>query len=65
MDTYSILRHFADSWMLLFMFLFFSCVILRVLIRKASHYKDPAEMIFRHEDRPAGSDKTLGTEARR
>ena len=28
MDTYTILRHFADSWGLLAMFLFFAAVVL-------------------------------------
>ncbi|WP_136634362.1 cbb3-type cytochrome c oxidase subunit 3 [Pseudooceanicola onchidii] len=54
MDTYSILREFADSWMLLALFTFFGGVILWVF-RPGSRktYADTAEIPFRHETRPA------------
>jgi len=61
METYSILRAFADSWMLLVLFLFFLGVILWV-IRPGSNktHKDTASIPFRHEDKPAAS-KEAGT----
>ncbi|MGI3170259.1 cbb3-type cytochrome c oxidase subunit 3 [Pseudooceanicola sp. C21-150M6] len=57
MDTYSILREFADSWMLLAMFGFFLGVILWVL-RPGSRatYAETAGIPFRNEQSPAGAD---------
>jgi cytochrome c oxidase cbb3-type subunit 4 len=54
METYSFLREFADSWMLLFMFCFFIGVFFWVL-RPGSRdtYQDTANIPFRHEDKPA------------
>lgn len=55
-DTYSALRHFADSWGLLAMFVFFVGVIvwaLRPGSRKA--HQDAATVLFRNEDKPAPS----------
>lgn len=51
---YHILREFADSWVLLAMFLFFVGVVLWVF-RPGSRkqYRDTADIIFRHEDKPA------------
>jgi len=53
MDTYSILREIADSWVLLAMLLFFVGVILFTLRpgSKAVH-DDIAQIPFRNEDRP-------------
>jgi cytochrome c oxidase cbb3-type subunit 4 len=53
MDTYSILREFADSWVLLAMVLFFAGVIIFTLRpgSKAVH-DDIAQIPFRNEDRP-------------
>lgn len=53
MDHYHWLREFADSWMLLLMFLFFVGVIFWVS-RPGSRkiYKDTAEIPFRHENKP-------------
>ncbi len=50
---YNTLRGFADSWMLLLMFLFFVGVIFWVF-RPGSRkiYKDTADIPFRHEDQP-------------
>ena len=65
MDTYSIFREFADSWMLLMLFLFFLGVLLWVM-RPGSRkvYKETAGIPFRHEQRPAGATgKTSGTAA--
>lgn len=54
METYTALRSFADSWHLLFMFLFFIGVVLFVF-RPGSRrlHDDSANMIFRNDDRPA------------
>ena len=58
METYSLLREFADSWMLLALFAFFVGVILWVMFRPGSTeaYQDVANIPFRHEDKPASSD---------
>ena len=54
METYSLLREFADSWMLLFLFLFFVGVVLWVFRPGAAKtYEDPSNIPFRHEDKPA------------
>jgi cytochrome c oxidase cbb3-type subunit 4 len=61
METYSLLRQFADSWMLLGLVLFFLGVIVWVFrpSRRAIH-DDAAMMIFRNERAPA---RTPGPEA--
>lgn len=54
MDTYSVLREFADSWVLLALVIFFLGVIVWVFrpgSRKA--HRDQSQIPFRHEDRPA------------
>ncbi|MGC0223985.1 cbb3-type cytochrome c oxidase subunit 3 [Pseudooceanicola nitratireducens] len=58
MDTYSILREFADSWMLLALFSFFVGVILWVF-RPGSRrtYADTADIPFRNEMKPAQADQ--------
>lgn len=55
METYSLLREFADSWMLVALFAFFVGMILWVM-RPGSKktYRDVANIPFRHEDKPAG-----------
>ncbi|MGB0439783.1 MAG: cbb3-type cytochrome c oxidase subunit 3 [Paracoccaceae bacterium] len=54
METYSILREFADSWMLLALFSFFVGVIIWVFRPGATRtYTDTANIPFRHEDKPA------------
>ncbi|RID92845.1 cbb3-type cytochrome c oxidase subunit 3 [Gemmobacter lutimaris] len=56
MDLYTVLRHFADSWMLLFMTLVFVGVVFyafRPGSRKAQ--EEAATSIFRNETRPAAS----------
>ena len=62
METYTWLRAFADSWMLLLMTLFFIGVVLwafRPGSRKT--HDDVANSIFRNDDRPArGSDDRDG-----
>ena len=54
MDTYSLMRQFADSWALLALFLIFLGVILWVFRPGARQMQDDAaESIFRNETRPA------------
>lgn len=55
MDTYSLMRLFADSWVLLAMFLFFLGVVVWAF-RPGSRevHEDTASIPFRHEDKPAG-----------
>ena len=59
MELYTLLRHFADSWMLLALFSFFVGVILWVL-RPGSRktYADTASIPFRNEHAPAGANAT-------
>lgn len=61
METYSLLREFADSWMLLLLFVFFSGVVLWVFRPGAkSTHQDTAGIPFRHDDKPA-TDKEART----
>ncbi|NDW53161.1 cbb3-type cytochrome c oxidase subunit 3 [Aliiroseovarius sp. PrR006] len=55
MDTYSIMRAFADSWFLIAMFAFFIGAAI-FAFRPGSNkvHKDIANIPFRHEDKPAG-----------
>ena len=54
-DAYSIFRAFADSWVLLAMFVFFVGVVVWAF-RPGSNriHKDTANIPFRHDDNPAG-----------
>lgn len=67
METYSLLRHFADSWMLLLLVLFFVGVTLWVWRpgSRAAH-DEAANAIFRNERKPAvdGPGSSIG-EARK
>lgn len=55
MDTYGIMRAFADSWFLVAMFAFFLGAALFVFRPGANKvHKDIANIPFRHEDKPAG-----------
>lgn len=61
MATYTFLREFADSWMLLLLFAVFVGIILWVFRpgSRAEH-RDSADIPFRYEDAPAprrGDDK--------
>lgn len=54
MDTYSLLREIADSWVLLALFAFFIGVVIwafRPGSRKT--HKEAKNIPFKHEDRPA------------
>lgn len=55
METYSLLREFADSWHLLFMTFFFVAIVIWAF-RPGSKkvHAETASMIFRNDDRPAG-----------
>ena len=60
METYSLLRQFADSWVLLALFVFFIGVVIWVFRPGASRiYRNPSNIPFRHEDKPA-PDRTTG-----
>ena len=53
-QTYEIMRVFAGSWGLVFMFTVFAVIIL-ITLRPGSRglHRDIAEIPFRHDDRPA------------
>ncbi len=54
MDIYSLMREFADSWMLLAMTVFFvACIFWAFRPGAQSSHTDSATIPFRHEDRPA------------
>ncbi|SHF03773.1 cytochrome c oxidase cbb3-type subunit 4 [Ruegeria intermedia] len=58
MEEYTILRQFADSWMLLVLFAFFIGVVIWVFRPGATkEYKDTANIPFRHQDKPATSEE--------
>ncbi len=63
MDTYSLLREFADSWMLLALFAFFIGVVIWVM-RPGSRgaYQDVADIPFRNEDAPAPAPRRASEE---
>ncbi|GAW34320.1 cbb3-type cytochrome oxidase component FixQ [Roseovarius sp. A-2] len=64
METYSLLRQFADSWMLLLLFAFFIGVVIWVFRPGASKtYENPSTIPFRHEDKPARDDDADAKEA--
>ncbi len=63
MDTYSLMRAFADSWALLMLFMFFIGVVFWAF-RPGSRpvHDDIANSIFRHEKSP-GDDPVTRTPA--
>ncbi|MBK0327494.1 cbb3-type cytochrome c oxidase subunit 3 [Rhodobacteraceae bacterium F11138] len=63
MEEYTFLRQFADSWMLVVLFLFFIGVVVWVFRPGSSKtYEDTANIPFRHEDKPAPqADDTTAT----
>jgi cytochrome c oxidase cbb3-type subunit 4 len=66
METYSILREFADSWMLLAL----TCVFVTVILwafRPGSRptHDQIAASIFRNDDKPAGDSADRPLEARK
>ena len=63
MDTYSLLREFADSWMLLALFAFFIGVVIWVMRPGSrSAYQDVADIPFRNEDAPAPATRRTSEE---
>ena len=65
METYAVLRVFADSWHLLFMTLFFAAVIVWALRPGANRvHREVANSIFRNDDRPA-PDAAAGPQSRK
>ncbi len=55
MDTYGLMRAFADSWFLIAMFAFFVGAALYAFRPGAKKvHEDIANIPFRHEDKPAG-----------
>ncbi|EAQ22935.1 MULTISPECIES: CcoQ/FixQ family Cbb3-type cytochrome c oxidase assembly chaperone [unclassified Roseovarius] len=64
METYSLLREFADSWMLLVLFAFFVGVVVWVFRPGATKsYENPSNIPFRHEDKPARANGARHEEA--
>jgi cytochrome c oxidase cbb3-type subunit IV len=59
-DTYSLLRHLADSWVLLALFAFFLGTILFAW-RPGSRplHEDAGRVPFRHDDRPAAPESAV------
>lgn len=56
-DTYSLLREFADSWMLLFLFVVFVGVIAWAFRPGSRKIHDDSAMVpFRNEDAPKGDE---------
>ena len=54
MDTYSLLREIADSWVLLAMFLFFCGVAVWAFLPSQARAREAARMIpFRRDEAPA------------
>ena len=54
METYTLLREFADSWMLLVLFCFFVGIWFWVMRPGSNALHDDAKnMIFRNDERPA------------
>lgn len=64
MDTYSIFRQIADSWVLLAMFVFFGFTVFWAF-RPGSRamHQDTADIPFRHENKPAPVDASDKKEA--
>ena len=58
MEEYTLLRQFADSWMLLALFVFFVGIVFWVFRPGSSKvYRDTADIPFRHEEKPATSEE--------
>ena len=64
MDTYSLLRQIADSWVLLALFGFFIAAVLWAF-RPGSRavHRDSANIPFRHDDKPAARETDTGNKA--
>jgi cytochrome c oxidase cbb3-type subunit 4 len=66
METYSLLREIADSWVLLALFTFFIAAVIWAF-RPGSRavHRDSANIPFRHDDKPAAETADATQEARR
>ena len=54
MDTYSLLREIADSWVLLMLVIFYlGCMAWAFRPGSRGVHKDTADIPFRYDDRPA------------
>jgi cytochrome c oxidase cbb3-type subunit IV len=61
METYSLLRAFADSWVLLALTLFFVAVVVWVFRPGArSAHQEAASVIFRNDRKPGDTGATSG-----
>ncbi|MFY0308846.1 cbb3-type cytochrome c oxidase subunit 3 [Leisingera sp. D0M16] len=69
MELYTLLREFADSWMLLFLFtVFIGIIVWAFRPGSTKAYEDTANIPFRHVDAPApgkGDDKPAATKEAR
>ena len=69
MEIYTFLREFADSWMLLFLFVVFATVVFWAFRPGSTKiYDDVANIPFRHVDAPApqmGADKPAASKEAR
>lgn len=65
METYTLLREFADSWYLLFMTVFFIGIVIWAF-RPGSKkvHAETASMIFRNDDRPAQDEAQASSSGR-
>ena len=55
-DTYSVLREFADSWVMLAILLFFlGTVVWAFRPGSSKTYEDTSQIPFRYEDKPAAA----------
>lgn len=64
MDTYSLLREIADSWVLLALFIFFlGTWVWAFRPGSRSLHDEAADLPFRHETSPASTDGAEPTEA--
>lgn len=53
METYSLLREFADSWMLLLLFIFFVGIVFWVMRPGSKEtYSETADIPFRNDEKP-------------
>lgn len=65
METYSLLREFADSWTLLALFVFFlGAVFWAFRPGSSAAHKETAGIPFRHEDKPAAAEPAATKETR-
>jgi len=64
METYVFAREVLGSFGLVLMFVFFVATVIWVLTGRRESYRNAADVIFRHEDKPAGNDEDSLTDTR-